>query len=572
LKKASAGGMTRGRLQICLHDMKRLLYLDVIRRHKVATAVLAITVAALSGFCLIRRPNDSQARYLKAVAARHSAQSLLADKQLGESERSCRIATKILNELAARSSDPRIRVEQAAALETLALIQTAALHPDEADALYRAAIDIWARLLADDQTAALVRSRLARCLSRRAPLLIDKGLWEEAEKNLERGSIVCRTRIGIGPSDIRVDRELSTIRNQLGLTYLHTGSFELARANYDDAVKLQKALVESPDSIEGDVELLVTLLINQARAHAAAKHDEAPGEFAKARELAERLGTAPGSTARCRDLVASLLESEAAKLARDPRTAVESRILLERAESIRESLIAGAPVEPEFLDRLGQTCGLLAEAFQTAHSDGKAEEYLRKELSYQSRLSKDYPGLNAYRFGRGRALHNLAEFLRQRGKGPEALTIEREAAPLLAEVYRENVLDNDHRRAVSYAYWTLCTLELDRRAHAAAAQAVAAYQSIEPNGYEEAHAAAGFLCRCIALCQNDQSLTAAEKERVTTSYTDLAMTAFETAVREGFRDLNELKTSRIYDPLRGRPEFARMIHDVELFDEAYKEG
>ncbi len=552
--------------------MKRLLNFDVIRRHKVATVLLAITAAAIFGFWLNRRPGDSQQRFARAVAARQSAEALLAANQIAESERNCRRATEILNELAAASSDRRIRFEQAAALETLAQVQTAALHPDEADALYRAAIDIWAWLLADDQTAALVRFRLARCLSLRAPLLIDRGLWEEAEKNLERGSIACRTRIGIGPSDNRVDRQLNIIRNQLGLTYLHTGNFEQACANYDDAVKLQKSLVESPEATEEDTELLITLLINQARAHAAAMHDLAPGEFAKARELAERLGTAPGSTPRCRDLVASLLESEAAKLARDPQTAAQSRTLLERAESIRLALIAGTPVEPEYLDRLGQTCGLLAEAFQTAHSDEKAEEYLRKQLLYQARLSNEHPGVMAYRSGRGRALHNLAEFLRQRGKGPEALTIEHEAAPLLEEVYRENVLDADHRRALSYAYWSLCTLELDRGAHAAAAQAVAAYLSIEPNGYEEAHAATGFLCRCIALCRDDQSLTAAEKERVARSYTDLAITALETAVREGFRDLNELKTSRIYEPLRCRSEFARMIHDVELIHDADQES
>ena len=401
--------------------MKRLLNLDVIRRHRVATVLLAFTAAGLFGFCLIRRPGDSQRKFAQAVAARQSAESLLAAKQLAPSEHSCRRATEILNELAAGSSDRRVRFEQAAAIETLALIQTAALHPDEADALYRAAIDIWAWLLADDQAAVLVRFRLARCLSLRAPLLIDKGLWEEAEKNLERGSIACRTRIGIGPSDSRVDRQLNIIRNQLGLTYLHTGNFELARANYDDAVKLQKSLVESPEATEEDTELLITLLINQARAHAVAMHDLAPGEFAKARELAERLGTAPGSTPRCRDLVASLLESEAAKLAREPQTTAQSRTLLERAESIRESLIVGAPVEPAFLDRLGQTCGLLAENFQTSHADQKAEEYLRKALSHQSRLAQEHPDVIAYRFGRGRALHNLAEFLRQRGKVPEAL-------------------------------------------------------------------------------------------------------------------------------------------------------
>ncbi len=102
----------------------------------------------------------------------------------------------------------------------------------------------------------------------------------------------------------------------------------------------------------------------------------------------------------------------------------------------------------------------------------------------------------AFQFGRGRALHNLAELLRQRGRAAEALSLSREAAPLLAAVYRENVLDETRRRAASNAYWRLCTLELDQKDHRAAAEAVSALQAIEPRGFDEAHDSAGFLCRC----------------------------------------------------------------------------
>ena len=158
------------------------------------------------------------------------------------------------------------------------------------------------------------------------------------------------------------------------------------------------------------------------------------------------------------------------ELESDSRRAARARSLLERAVVIRESIVAGSPVEPDYLDRLAQTCGALADSCLQAHSYEKAEEYERKALSHQSRLTNEHPEVVAFRFGRGQALHNLAELLRQRGKAGEALSLEREAAPLLEDVYRENVLDEDYRRAVSYAYWTLCTLELDRNDHSAAAQ------------------------------------------------------------------------------------------------------
>src|SRR5260370_14955584 len=99
----------------------------------------------------------------------------------------------------------------------------------------------------------------------------------------------------------------------------------------------------------------------------------------------------------------------------------------------------------------------------------------------------------------------------------------------------------------SCSCWGLCGLELERRDYRAAAQAVANYQKIEPRGFEEAHESAGFLCRCIQLCRADQSVAAADREALARSYAGQAMSALATAVRDGFRADQELKTSPIYE-------------------------
>ena len=164
---------------------------------------------------------------------------------------------------------------------------------------------------------------------------------------------------------------------------------------------------------------------------------------------------ASSSSARHRELLATQLETEATELQGDSRRAAEARSLLERAFAIRDSLVAASPEEAEYLDRLAETCAALADSFLDAHLYEKAEEHQRKALSCQSRLAHLQPEVASFRFGRGRALHNLAELLRQRGRAAEALALAREAAPLLADVYRENVLNADHRRAVSHAYWLL---------------------------------------------------------------------------------------------------------------------
>jgi hypothetical protein len=194
------------------------------------------------------------------------------------------------------------------------------------------------------------------------------------------------------------------------------------------------------------------------------------------------------------------------------------------------------------------------------------------ELSHQTRLMDYQPDVVRYRFGRGRAAHNLAELLRQRGRTVEALAIEREAAPILTGVYRQNVLDANHRRAISDACWTLCTLLLDRQDYRSAAESVAFYQSIEPNGFEEAREAAMFFCKCFVLCQQDRKLNVVERETLERSYADRAIGALKTAVRGGFRDLDELKSSHVYDPLRGRADFAGVVNDVVEFNGVLAEG
>ena len=338
-------------------------------------------------------------------------------------------------------------------------------------------------------------------------------------------------------------------------------------------MKQQKKLLEDRSSTALDQEFLVTLLINQSRANASSKPDAAaPGNIEQALILAERLGAGSRSSSRYRDLVATLLETEASKLEGVSGRAQQARSLFERAIAIREPLVQGTTVEPEYLERLAQACGALAATFDHMHLDEKAEEFERKDLSYYSRLATLHPEVTAFRFGRGKALHNLADLLLRHGKGAEALVVEREATPLLMGVYHENVLDPDRRRAISYAYWTLCTLELDRTDYKRAAQAIAEYQSIEPGGFEEAHEAAGFLCRCILLCRDDHALPAVEKEKLARAYTDRALGALQTAVREGFRDLHELTTSPTYEPLRIGQEFSRIVSDVKALDEALREG
>ena len=503
--------------------MKRLVFFDWMRRHKAATLVPAMVAAFVVSAWLLRGDGGSAVVLATAVASLRSAETCLERSQLGEAERECARAIEILDSIAMRSRDPQIRFEHAAAFETMALIQSGADRRDEADVFFRKAIPLWAKLLGDNPMESTVRWRLARCLARHASLFSDAGRWEEAEKSLTRGDLVCRTRLANAAADERVDRERVLIKNQLGLVFLRTDRWALALEQFESAASTQQEFIGTSSPVAEDLELLITLRRNQALTYSAADQPAAAlRTLGEARALAERLSTLYPSTARYQDLLASFIEHQADASVGDAGKRDQVRELLARAILIREALAARSPDEPLYVEELATSYGKLAEECLSASLFAQAEEYARKEVSCQSKLLSEHPGVVAYRFGRGRALHNLAELLRQRGRGAEALSLARQAAPLLAAVHRENLFDLVHRQAASNACWSLCTLELDQKDHRAAAEAVSVLQAIEPRGFEEAHESAGFLCRCVALCRSDHgSPPMLQKKRASTDPTPI---------------------------------------------------
>jgi hypothetical protein len=50
------------------------------------------------------------------------------------------------------------------------------------------------------------------------------------------------------------------------------------------------------------------------------------------------------------------------------------------------------------------------------------------------------------------------------------------------------------------------------------------------------------------------------------------MSALLLAVRNGFRDRHDLETSSVYNPLRPRSDFQRLVHDVEAREAAGGRG
>jgi eukaryotic-like serine/threonine-protein kinase len=514
---------------------------------------------------LTERSDDPVVLYDVARAARIAANLLVQFNHVEDAKQSCRQAIAVLDRLAARSPRERsYRRERAMVLETMGLALDTLSQTSDAEASYRQSIDLWSMLNAEQPGSVEDRRQMASCLHHLGILLRGVGRFDEAEQVLQRGRLLLENGSSPKPEDPRVRQGLVAILNQLGLLSQDRGRRAEALENYAHAVEIQRGLVQASSHDSSYRGLLISLLLNQANLYSDnGQLDGAERLFTEAHDLAERLRTDFPSIARYQSLAASVLNNLSNTIKVKPARRSEARDALTRAVDIQEKLVAMAPSVPDHLSKLATMIDGLANLLREQNQLVEAEALYHKVISYQARLAAEHPQSLEFRFGHGQALHNLADVLRERGRPVDALPLAREAVKQLGSLYKLNVQDPAYRSAISYAYWTLCAIERDLKDHRAASQSVAEYLQIKPNGHEEALESVKFLCRCVELCRADQSIPATERNSLSHSYADRSMDALRTAVRNGFRDANDLKSSRSYEPLRARDDFQRLIEEVE---------
>jgi tetratricopeptide (TPR) repeat protein len=551
---------------MALHEPLRSLRAITQRPAGLAAAIIVALTLGLAWFSRRHGRDDPEAFYREASRARQAAQIEVGFNRDREAEQYLRNALAALNRLADHSPTARpFRRERAAVLELLAQIRAASEIPREAVPFYREAIDIYSKLLAEDPISAEDRWPLARCLNRLGVLLRGAGRWDEAESTFMRGRLLCEKVPDGLRSDTHVVRERVHMLEQQGSLFLESGRLPESLDCYTIAVAAQKSLIDSELSSETDRERLVVLLIDLAKVYTASRQRTgAEAALSEARDIGFRLVRDFPATVRYLDLVATALDNLAETIKTDASRRTQAIAPFERAIAIQERLVAEAPSSRANLAKLAATCDRLACLWRELGSHDQAETYYRRALAIQSRLARERPDERSILFANGRALHNLADLLRNRGRSAEALELERAAVERLGLLYRGNVTDPDYRRAFSYASWGLCDLLLASNDVRAASDAIAEYQTIERNGYEELLESARFLCKREDRGQQDQAVSTSPRDALAKSYADRAMIALEQAVRYGFRDLEDLRTSSIYHPLRNRDDFVSLLRGIEL--------
>jgi tetratricopeptide (TPR) repeat protein len=534
------------------------------KQRAILLALAFVLTAGLVTLAVRHHPVDHRAFERVASAESERARRELETSKPENAEESARRALAAVDKLLeSRPNDQRYRRGRADALEIIALAQAAGGRPEEAADSLRQAVPFWADLVAERPGDIDDRRHLAACLDQLGLLLVDVGRWDEAESVFARGRTLCEKLPNAVKDEPQVRRDLVAFLSRLARLTLDMGRRSDSLDDFAQAVSVQRALVEAHPEQPESQGTLVGVLVDQAEAQAALNRPlDAERSLADASEVAQRLAAGDPAEARYQALAAKVLYQIATLIQADSHRASEARDALERAMTIQEKLGA-RPVDGRgYLVDLAATCGSLANLLCNQGLYGLAEGLYRKELNCQTTLVREHPADVSARFAHGRVLHNLADFLRERGRAKEALPLEREAAQELTSVYNKDFRNPEYRRALSYACWTLCALELDLKDHRAAAAALERYQRIEPSGFEEPLESARFVCRCIKLCRADSAVPEPQRESLARAYSDRAISALETAVRSGYNDLRDLQSAAAFEPLRGRDDFSQLVREV----------
>jgi tetratricopeptide (TPR) repeat protein len=158
---------------------------------------------------------------------------------------------------------------------------------------------------------------------------------------------------------------------------------------------------------------------------------------------------------------------------------------------------------------------------------------------------------------------NLARMLTQQKQPEEARRWLEKAEPHHKAALASEPRNAGYRLLFRNNRSTLADCLVDLGDHAAAAQAAEEWLAYAADAKTDNYHAASCLARCVSLVQKDEKLTAAVRQERATRYSERAVKLLRQAVAGGWQDAEELKKNAALDSLRDRPDFQKVLADLD---------
>ncbi|MFO0843673.1 MAG: hypothetical protein U0797_14960 [Gemmataceae bacterium] len=249
---------------------------------------------------------------------------------------------------------------------------------------------------------------------------------------------------------------------------------------------------------------------------------------------------------------------------------LNARLLLgQRKFEQAERLAARALPMLEQLGKVGLGLDLTAERFRyetylgvaTASTPTRrdaAVASLRRALGLMKQLDVDPLPEGVAPRELGETTYLLAAALRNLKLPGEAVVAGRQAAKWQRAVQAVAPGDRDLRKELSRTLFELGGEYRETGAHAPAAEAARERAALWPDDADELHDVACELCMCARVASADQKARQA--------YHDEAIAVLGKAVAAGLKGAGSLRKDGDFTPLRDRPEFQKLVAEVERRD------
>jgi tetratricopeptide (TPR) repeat protein len=293
----------------------------------------------------------------------------------------------------------------------------------------------------------------------------------------------------------------------------------------------------------------------------AGRIPEAQTAFREALRILQPLAAKPGATAEARDDLATSHLNLGFLLYRQGNPACKPEFL----ESVRiiKSLLAESPNNSEYQRMLAATYTNLGNFYRDTRQFDEAVAAFQKAFEFHEVLAERFPTVPNYRSELGGTLNNLAMVRLNQGNLTEARQLLERAITHQRAALRVNPQNAIYLEFLSNHYAVLAEVLVRGKQHAAAAQAAVDLAGVRPRNGEDAYDAAGLLVQCMTAAQEDQSLAKPRRDQLSQRYAEQSLNLLREAVKRGFKELERFKKDKELDPLRMRPDFQRLLTELE---------
>jgi serine/threonine protein kinase len=513
---------------------------------------------------VVRYPKNRQARQ-ELARAHYNLGVLLRDTpRLVEAEAAYRDALAIQRPLA--DEFPRFLKYQEDAANTLrglAALLGRTGQQEKAEAVWRDTLLLYKRLTDGFPSRADFRQELARCHANLGKNLQDTRPIE-AEAAYGEAIRIYRRLVTDFAKQPKFRHGLAKAHYNLGLLHCNNRRPEQAAASYGDALALLTelaSLLPTRADIRHDKARTHTNLGNVLWRLYRPK--DAEESYGHALVLLKQLLAEGCNRAGIRHDLALTHINLGNLLRATPR-------LKEARESYGHALVLLKQVLAEGCNRAGIRHDLALTHYNLGgvlqRDTGRlkeAEAAYRDALALQKPLADDSPRVHLYQHELAATLGDLAFVHHERGEFAAAVSLLEQARPYSNAALKADPKEPSYRNVYHNGLRTLAASRVGLADHAGLATAA---EELDRFGYEpanDAYLAARCLSCCVTLADKDARLEKARRKELVERYSDAALEQLRRAVARGYKDAANLRQAPVFEPLRGRKEFGKLLADLE---------